>query len=146
VERLRNDPATPRARRMRRPEIEDHTLTLLSDFAQTLLIVARAGRDAPKLLQDGSVIQHAIAEHHGRRRHSQGWTETAVHRDHQLLREEIERAVRARLRGRVGDTGMEEGIQLLLRLVHDAEGVSANAWRHADDATSEPAAPPADGG
>ncbi|HEX5971849.1 MAG TPA: ATP-binding protein [Gemmatimonadaceae bacterium] len=143
VDRLRNDPATPRARRMRRPEIEDHTLTLVSDIAQTLLIVGKAGRDAPKLLRDGSEIQHAIAEHHGRRRREQGWTETAVHRDHQLLREEIERAVRARLRGRSGDTGLEEGIQLLLQLVHSAEGVSANAWRHAGEEPDGPGSPPA---
>jgi hypothetical protein len=145
VERLRNDPATPRARRMRRPELEDHSLTLLSDIAQTLLIMAKAGHDAPKLLRDGSVIQHAIADHHGRRRRAQGWTETAVHRDHQLLREEIERAVRARLRGRGSAAGAEEGIQLVLQLVQHAEGVSANAWRHADDETSEPATPPAPG-
>jgi PAS domain S-box-containing protein len=145
VERLRNDPVTPRARRMRRPELEDHMLTLLSDIAQTLLIVAKAGHDAPKLLRDGSVIQHAIAEHHGRRRREQGWTETAVHRDHQLLREEVERAVRARLRGRAGVTGVEEGIQLLLQLVHNAEGVSANAWRHADDEPGEPGSSAATG-
>ena len=143
VERLRNDPATPRARRTRRPELEDHMLTLLSDIAQTLLIVARAGRDAPKLLRDGSVIQRAIAEHHGRRRHEQGWTETAVRRDHQLLREEIERAVRTRLRGRGSSAGVEEGIRLLLQLVHNAEGLSASAWRRADGAPGEPGAPPA---
>jgi len=145
VERLRNDPATPRARRMRRPEIEDHTLTLLSDIAQTLLIVAKAGRDAPQLLRDGSVIQHAIAEHHGRRRREQGWTETAVHRDHQLLREEIERAVRARLRGRASAAGVEEGVQLLLQLVDNAEGVSVGAWRHADDEPGEPGSSSATG-
>jgi signal transduction histidine kinase len=145
VDRLRNDPATPRARRMRRPELEDHTLTLLSDIAQTLLIMAKAGHDAPKLLRDGSVIQHAIADHHGRRRREQGWTETAVRRDHQLLREEIERAVRARLRGRASAAGTEEGIRLVLQLVQHAEGVSVNAWRRADDESSEPAPPPAPG-
>ena len=145
VDRLRNDPATPRARRMRRPEIEDHTLTLLSDIAQTLLIVAKAGRDGPKLLRDGGAIQHAIAEHHGRRRREQGWTETAVHRDHQLLREEIERAMRARLRGRASAAGVEEGIQLLLQLVHNAEAVSARAWRHADAEPGESDSAPATG-
>jgi hypothetical protein len=133
VERLRNDPATPRARRMRRPELEDHALTLLADIAQTLLIVAEAGRDAPVLLRDGSAIQHAIATYHGRRRREQGWTETAVRRDHQLLREEMERAVRARLRSRASSASVEEAVHLLLRLVSNAETVSLNAWRHADD-------------
>ena len=143
VERLRNDPATPRARRMRRPELEDHTLTLVSDIAQTLTIVAKAGPDASKLLRDGSAIQHAIAVHHGRRRREQGWTETAVRRDHQLLREEIERAVRTRLRGRASAAGVEEGVQLLLQLVQNAEGVSTSAWRHADEESREAGSPSA---
>jgi PAS domain S-box-containing protein len=145
VERLRNDPATPLARRMRRPELEDHTITLVSDIAQTLVIVTKAGRDASELLRDGSAIQHAIAEHHGRRRHGQGWTETAVRRDHQLLREEIERAVRTRLRGRASAAGVEEGVQLLLQLVQNAESVSTSAWRRADEEPGEPGSPPATG-
>jgi hypothetical protein len=145
VERLRNDPATPLARRIRRPELEDHTITLVSDIAQTLVIVTKAGRDASELLRDGSAIQHAIAEHHGRRRHGQGWTETAVRRDHQLLREEIERAVRTRLRGRASAAGVEEGVQLLLQLVQNAESVSTSAWRRADEEPGEPGSPPATG-
>ena len=132
-ERLRNDPATPRARRMRRPELEDHGLSLLADVAQTLLIIAEAGRDAPRLLRDGSAIQHTIAAHHGARRRMQGWTETAVRRDHELMREELERAVRHRLRERLSVAGVEEAVQLLLRLVRNAEEVSVNAWHHADD-------------
>ena len=145
VERLRNDPATPRARRMRRPELEDHALTTLSDIAQTLLIIAEAGRDAPQLLNDGSQIQHTIADHHGRRRREQGWTETAVRRDHELLREELERAVRTRLRGRASSASVEEAVHLLLRLLGNAERVSLNAWRHADDTPAESGASPATG-
>jgi PAS domain S-box-containing protein len=134
VERLRSDVATPRARRMRRPELEDHALSLLADVAQTLVIISEAGRDAPKLLSDGSAIQHTIADHHGRRRRAQGWTEGAVHRDHELLREELERAVRGRLRGRAMASTVEEAVQLLLRLIGNAERISVEAWRDAGDA------------
>jgi PAS domain S-box-containing protein len=134
VERLRTDVATPRARRMRRPELEDHALSFLADVAQTLIIVSEAGRDAPKLLSDGSAIQHTIAEHHGRRRRAQGWTESAVHRDHELLREELERAVRGRLRGRARASSVEEAVQLLLRLIGNAERISVEAWGSADAA------------
>jgi len=133
AERLRTDVATPRARRMRRPELEDHALSLLADVAQTLLIVSEAGRDAPALLRDGSAIQHTIAAHHGKRRRAQGWTETAVRRDHQLLREELERAVRGRLRNRSNAGTVEEAVQLLLRLVSNAERISVEGWRSADD-------------
>jgi len=131
-ERLRGDPATPRARRMRRAELEDHGLSLLADIAQTLIIISEGGADAPKLLQDGSIIQHTIADHHGRRRHEQRWTVTAVRRDHRLFREELERSVRNRLRGREGDRRVEQAIQLLLRLVSDAEQVSVQAWEEVD--------------
>ncbi|HET9682651.1 MAG TPA: ATP-binding protein [Gemmatimonadaceae bacterium] len=133
AERLRSDPATPRARRMRRPELEDHGLSLLADIAQTLVIIAEAGRDAPGLLRDGSAIQRTIATNHGRRRRLQGWTETAVRRDLELLREELERAVRHRLRTRSSGAGVEVAVQLLLRLLANAEELSVNAWRRADD-------------
>jgi hypothetical protein len=134
TERLRADVATPRARRMRRPELEDHALSLLADIAQTLLIVSEAGREAPALLRDGSIIQRTIADHHGRRRRAQGWTESAVRRDHQLLREELERAVRGRLRGRDSADNREEAVQILLRLVGNAERISVEGWRAAGDA------------
>ena len=131
TERLRADPATPRARRMRRPELEDHGLSLLADIAQTLLIISEAGREAAELLRDGSTIQRTIAERHGSRRHAQGWTENAVRRDHQLMREELERAVRVRLRNHPRAESLEEAVQLLLRLVTSAEALSVAAWRRA---------------
>ena len=134
TDRLRADAVTPRARRMRRAELEDHALSLLADVSQTLLIVSEAGRDAPDLLRDGSAIQRTIADHHGRRRRAQGWTESAVRRDHQLLREELERAVRARLRGRANGGSMEEAVELLLRLISNAERISVEAWRASGDA------------
>jgi len=131
TERLRTDPAVPRARRMRRPELEDHGLSLLADVAQTLLIISEAGREAAELLRDGSTIQRVISERHGNRRYAQGWTETAVRRDHQLLREELERAVRARLRNHPRAESLEDAVQLLLRLVTNAEALSLGAWRRA---------------
>jgi PAS domain S-box-containing protein len=150
TERLRADPAVPRARRLRRPELEDHQLSFLADLAQTLLVVSEAGSRASELLQDGSAIQHAIADHHGARRHAQGWTEAAVRRDHQILREELARAVRSRIRAR-SRTGLgpnvEEALHMVLHLVDHAEAVSVSAWRRAakGDAVVEPAGGPASG-
>ncbi|MFL5605485.1 MAG: ATP-binding protein, partial [Gemmatimonadaceae bacterium] len=57
TERLRLDPELPQARVMRRPELEDHGLSMLADMAQTLVIVSEAGSAAAELLRDGSVIQ-----------------------------------------------------------------------------------------
>ena len=94
ADRLRADPATPGAHVMRRPELEDHQLSLLGDFAQSLVIVGEGGAEGADLLRDGSTIQRTIADRHGARRYAQGWDEAAVRRDHQILREEVERAVR----------------------------------------------------
>jgi hypothetical protein len=51
-----------------------------------------------------------------------------------LLREEIERAVRSRIRARAGTDAtatVEDAVQMLLRLVDGAELVSTRAWRRA---------------
>jgi hypothetical protein len=132
-ERVRLDPEIPQARLMRRPELEDHGLSMLADMAQTLVIVSEAGSAATELLRDGSVIQRTIAEQHGIRRCAQGWSEAGVRRDHQIFREEIERAVRSRPRSDVAPASpeMEEAVELLLQLVDKAEDISVASWRTA---------------
>src|SRR5690606_35243898 len=122
-------PAVPGARDLRRPELEDHLVTLLSDLAQSLVIVGEAGPQAGTLLRDGSAIQRTIAEHHGARRHAQGWSEEAVRRDHHVLREEIERYVWTCLRSRAGggaaeaieEAALDEAVRVMLGLVDRAE-------------------------
>ena len=128
-DRLRTDPATPGARSLRRPELEDHQLSLLGDFAQSLVLVGGGGAEGADLLRDGSAIQRAIADRHGARRHAQGWDEAAVRRDQHILREEIERAVRER-KGRASPDG-DAALTVLLRLIDRAEAISIAAWRRA---------------
>ena len=128
-DRLRADAAVPNARAMRRPELEDHQLSLLGDLAQSLVIVGEGGAEGAELLRDGSAIQRTIADRHGARRHAQAWDEAAVRRDHQILREEVERAVL----GRTGRASAEADVALtvLLRLIDRAEAISVAAWRRA---------------
>jgi signal transduction histidine kinase/DNA-binding response OmpR family regulator len=136
VDRLCHDPDVPQAHTMARAKLEDHGPSLLADVAQSLAIVAdaRASDDASQAraidaLHDGGAIQRAIAEQHGARRHAQGWSEAALRRDHQIFREEIERAVRARAQRAEGDA--EAAVQALLRLLDQAESHSLRAWRRA---------------
>jgi PAS domain S-box-containing protein len=138
ADRLRADPALPWTKEMRRTQLEDHAVSFLADLAQSLVIVADAGGEAAALLRDGSAIQRTIAEAHGARRHAQGWTEEAVRRDHAVLREELERAVRSRIgRGQGGNSAaettpqVEEAVALLLRLADRAETISIGGWRAA---------------
>ncbi|HEX5073227.1 MAG TPA: ATP-binding protein [Gemmatimonadaceae bacterium] len=127
--RLRADPALPNANAMRAPELEDHQLSLLGDFAQSLVIVGEGGAEGADLLRDGSAIQRTIADRHGARRHAQGWDEAAVRRDHQILREEVARAVLGRT-GRASAEG-DAALTVLLRLIDRAEAISVAAWRRA---------------
>jgi len=152
VRRVREDPAIPRARYLNRIQIEDHQASLVSDLAQSLVIVAEAGADAAALLSDGSAIQRAIAENHGRRRRLQGWTEEALHRDHAILREEMVRVLEERVaaggltptsEGTAGTAGpaldrqarsaLGPALSVLESLVRRAEAVSISAWQRAVD-------------
>jgi hypothetical protein len=142
TERLRADPAVPAARALRRIQLEDHQGSFLADLAQSLVIVDAAdaaaddaGRAAEEL-RDGSAIQRAIADAHGARRFAQGFDEAALRRDHQLFREEVERAVRGRLRptpGDARDADVDAAVHILLGLVDRAEALSVRAWRRAAD-------------
>jgi PAS domain S-box-containing protein len=129
TDRLRADPAVPHGAAMTRVQLEDHAISFLADLAQSLVIVEDAGPEAVELLQDGSAIQRAIAEAHGARRHAQGWDEDALRRDQQVFREEVERAVRARLKAGSGD--VDEAVRVLLQLIDRGQGIAVRAWRRA---------------
>ena len=130
--RLRAAAEIPAARAMRRAELEDHALSLLADLAQSLIIVAEGSEVAASLLRDGSAIQRTIAEHHGARRHAQGFSEDAVRRDHGLLREAVERVLRAAPRTAAG--GLEEALSILRGLIDRVSDLSVRAWRSAERA------------
>jgi signal transduction histidine kinase len=136
--RLRADPEAPRARELSAPEMEDHSHTLLTDMAQAMFIVAAGGSEAASLLRDGSAIQRTIAEHHGRRRRRQAFTERALERDVTIFREEVARVMRARLwpaaeNARAPDPGeaVDGALEILFGFIDQAAVVSVRAWRNA---------------
>ena len=136
LERMRADPLTPLARRMRRPELEDHAVSLVGDLAQSLIIIDEAGERAAELLRDGSAIQRTIAEHHGARRQAQGWSEEALRRDCQILGEEIARLLQAPSPGAApasggADRDVAYALQVLRGLMERVEVISVGAWQHA---------------
>jgi hypothetical protein len=121
-------------------EVEDHAVSLLADLAQSLVIVDEAGPQAAELLRDGSAIQRTISDSHGARRFVQGFDERALRRDHQILREEVDREVRERFRLAQGEQTnrdastaieVEAALRVLLGLIDRAEAVSVQSWRRA---------------
>jgi signal transduction histidine kinase len=125
---LRTDPLIPRAAAMPVSLLEDHAVSLIADCAQSLVIVGEAGHEATDLLRDGSAIQRTIAEHHGRRRHAQGWAEAALRRDHALLKECMTAVVRRE------DPGFDgtEALSVLSGMLDRVAEISERAWREAE--------------
>jgi PAS domain S-box-containing protein len=129
VSRLRTDPMIPGAKRLRTASLEDHAVTLLSDIAQTLVIIGEAGPDAAALLRDGSAIQRIVAETHGTRRHAMGWGIDALRRELEILRDVIVNAVRGHTRA----TGEhpEDAAGVLIHLIDRAATISRRSWHRA---------------
>ena len=128
TERLRVDPATPQARERTRSELEDHSATLLTDLAQTLVLIEEDGADAPATARDGGDVQRLLAERHGRQRHRLGWTEEGLERGYQILREEVDAVLHA-ARDVASEEAIHEAIPIVHRLLDRARKVSLDAYR-----------------
>jgi len=126
---MRADAATTRARALPQSQLEDHVVTLLSDLSQSLVILADAGDAAAALMRDGTAILRTIAETHGARRFDQGWTEAALRREHELLRDAIDAAIRARLGSRAGD--LRDALNVLARITERTQMLGLAAYRYA---------------
>jgi PAS domain S-box-containing protein len=126
VGRLRADPLIPDAKRLRTAPLEDHAVTLLSDIAQTLVIIGEAGPDAAALLRDGSAIQRVIAETHGARRHAMGWGIEALRRELDIFRDVVMSIVRAHTRGT--EDHPEDAAGVLIHLIDRAATISRRSW------------------
>jgi signal transduction histidine kinase len=95
VGRIRSDPALPMAAGLRTSQVADHLATMLADMAGALLVLEEAAGEPSLLLADAMEIQRLVAERHGAQRARLGWTESALRREMMIVREELERVVRA---------------------------------------------------
>lgn len=127
-ERLRAEPLIPHADKMSASLLEDHATSLIADLAQSLVIVGEADQEATDLLRDGSAIQRTVAELHGRRRHTQGWSLSAVQRDNILLSDCVRRTVCT------ADPAFEDSdaLGVLVGMLERVSDISVRAWRHAE--------------
>ncbi|HEX6037502.1 PAS domain-containing sensor histidine kinase [Longimicrobium sp.] len=130
TERLRVDPVTPAARTRTRSELEDHMGTLLTDLAQTLVLVEEDGPDAPETAHDGSDVQRLLAERHGRQRRRLGWSEEGLRRDYEIIREEVETVLLAAHEVATEDA-LREALPIIQRLLGRAANISLEAYRTA---------------
>jgi PAS domain S-box-containing protein len=131
AERLRCDPATPRARELSDSQLKDHHPTLVTDLATSLVVLAEHGGEPSRVMRDGTDIQRLVAERHGVQRAGLGWTEAAHGREYAILREELEAV--ARQVAPDGGSELDEALGLIRLLVEQAERVSLRGLRSAAD-------------
>ena len=125
--RLREEPEIPRAREKEVVLLEDHQPTFLADVGQSLVLLGEEG-GRPTLMRDGSEIQRVVAELHGAQRCRLGWTEEALRREFEILREEVEAVLAPVADGNGIDEGGEV-MELVRRLIRHAEHVSLRGFR-----------------
>ncbi len=128
VARLRADPEVPLTLRVGDADLEDHASSILTDMAQALIVLERSDAAPERLLRDGNEIQRVAAELHGDQRAQLGWTEAALRREAQILREEVETLVRSRSEALAG-ADVEGALELLTRLLNRASQISLRTLR-----------------
>ena len=117
-----------------RAELEDHVATLLTDLGQALVLLEEDGPDAAANARDGGDVQGLLAERHGLQRCRLGWSEEALKRDYQILREEVEVALQS-ARDMVTDEAVDEAAAVIQRLLACAEEISLTAYELAQTGT-----------
>jgi signal transduction histidine kinase len=129
VSRLRREEVAPAAVRLRFSQVANHVAALLADIAESLIVLEDSGGHPTPLMQDGIEIQRLIAERHGVQRARLGWSEETLHRECEVLCEEIERALRHRL----GEAGgrVDEGITVIRRQLDETTRIATRALQRA---------------
>lgn len=123
---LREDPLVPTGE-MGDADLEDHLATMLTDFANTLVVVARDPATPRWLLRDGSEIQRIVAELHGSQRTELGWDEAALRREYRVLREVLETWIREQ--SDAGARGEGPGVlRPVRRFVDRSEQISVRSF------------------
>lgn len=137
IDRLRSDPLFSKSQSLPNALLEDHASSFLSDLFQSLVVLENAGEldnaAESELLSDGIKIQRLVAELHGRQRYRLGWTEHALEREYQILREEVDSLVRRHAPDpdRAGDYSW--AIEVLNQRFNSARAASVTAFEKAKD-------------
>lgn len=130
VGRVRCDSTMPMAAGLRPSQLTDHLSTLLADIAGALIVVEEASGELSPLLADAIEIQRLIAERHGAQRARLKWTEASVRREFMIIREELERVVRASVPPEHA-LNASDAVATVNRFVDQAEYLSVRAHEKA---------------
>jgi signal transduction histidine kinase len=127
VHRLRTDPEIEPARRMGYSQLMDHGACMLADFAHSCMAAEETEGQPSLSTADSSEIQRLIAERHGAQRARLGWTEPMLHREFDVMRDEVERALRRALAG-ARPHALDNALDVISGLLAQAEHASVRAF------------------
>ena len=126
VDRIRTDPSLSITSSLKFSQVADHLPTLLADVAGALVAIEDLGGEPSPLLADATEIQRLVSERHGAQRHRLGWSEAALRREFMIIREEIERVIRAGSH-RGDPLPVEDGVSVIGRFLDQSEYVAVRA-------------------
>jgi signal transduction histidine kinase len=115
---------------LRFSQIADHVGTYVADVSSILIALDESHGRPSSLLADGTEIQRLVAERHGAQRARLGWTRDDLNSEWQILREEIERVIKQRIRG-ANSQAAREAMTVLRRFVEQGEELSCRALMRA---------------
>ena len=130
VTRLREEGVAPGAESLRHSQLADHVGAYIADLATLLAAIEEARGKPSALVADSADIQLYIAEKHGQQRARLGWSAKALHREWQVLSEEIARVVRRAAKA-LPDRAAPEALVILDRLIEQANEHGARALERA---------------
>ena len=127
VAQLRHEPLMPAAPTLRYSQLVDHTGAMLADVAAALITLDESQGAPSALLMDSTDIQRFVADRHGLQRARLGWTTEALAREHEILKGEIERAVRRSFSDPRCARQVEESLGVIRRYLEQSSETSRRA-------------------
>lgn len=127
VGQMRHEPLMPAAPTLRYSQLVDHTGAMLADVAAALITLDESHGAPSAILLDSTDIQRFVADRHGLQRARLGWTTEALAREHEILRGEIERAVRRSFSDPKCARQVDESLGVIRRYLEQSSETSRRA-------------------
>jgi signal transduction histidine kinase len=130
VTRLRAECPVPSAPGLKFSQLVDHLASYLADLAGALVALEESAGQPSSVLVDATEIHRVVAGRHGAQRARLGWTADAIRCEYEILREEIERAVRQHEHA-IDGAAIDEALAVTARFLGQARELSLRAFTRA---------------
>jgi signal transduction histidine kinase len=127
VSRLRHEPAMPAAASLKHTQLVDHIGSQLADIASSLVTLDESDGTPSSLLADSADLLRFIADRHGSQRARLGWTTDGLHRECEILKEEVASTIRRCFAGPAMQPQVAEAIGVVHRYLEQSEQASRRA-------------------